>query len=218
MTLDDALSAIPIFPLPHVVLFPEANLSLYVFEPRYRRMLADCLASHRAIAIAQILAGEDRWGQPRIAAISGGGVVVEHQPLGDGRANIVVAGQQRLLLDEIPPGEDPKLPYRRARARVLADTGGAVSSNDRTALASAATMFASEVRRHDPTFAFKIPPSLDAGQLADVCAFQLVVDAAARQALLEALDPRERVQMLLAQLALQQAAMLPPADRVRPLN
>ncbi|MBI3455520.1 MAG: LON peptidase substrate-binding domain-containing protein [Candidatus Rokubacteria bacterium] len=34
---------IPIFPLPDVVFFPETVLPLHVFEPRYRRMIADCL-------------------------------------------------------------------------------------------------------------------------------------------------------------------------------
>ncbi len=35
---------IPIFPLPNVVFFPHTLLPLHVFEPRYRQMLADCLA------------------------------------------------------------------------------------------------------------------------------------------------------------------------------
>ena len=34
---------LPIFPLS-VVLFPGTPLPLHIFEPRYRQMLADCLA------------------------------------------------------------------------------------------------------------------------------------------------------------------------------
>lgn len=209
MKLDpDALRAIPVFPLPHVVLFPQARLPLHVFEPRYRKMLADCLASHRALVIAQIVAGEDEWGQPNIATVSGGGLVIEHQPLLDGRSNIVVAGQVRLRLEEIPPDDDHPLPYRRAQATVLEPMDAVVPENDRTALVAAASMFAAEVKKHDPFFQFKLPPALDAGDLADVCASQLVVDGGARQAILEALDPRERVEMVLGQLALQHGAMM----------
>ncbi|HEY8075628.1 MAG TPA: LON peptidase substrate-binding domain-containing protein, partial [Labilithrix sp.] len=103
-SLEDALDELPIFPLPHVVLFPHAVLPLHVFEPRYRTMLADCLKTHRAIAIAQILQGSEDDGKPRIARVSGGGIVVEHQELADGRSNIVVLGQARLRLEERAAG------------------------------------------------------------------------------------------------------------------
>jgi ATP-dependent Lon protease len=48
-SLEHALAAIPIFPLPQVVLFPEAVLPLHVFEPRYRSMLRHELATHGAM-------------------------------------------------------------------------------------------------------------------------------------------------------------------------
>ena len=76
------------------------------------------------------------------------------------------------------------------------------------ALVAAATMFATEVKKHDAQFSFKLPPNIDASTLADLCAYQLVVDGAARQAILECLDPRDRVEMVISQLALQQGAML----------
>ena len=37
---------LPIFPLS-VVLFPGTPLPLHIFEPRYRRMLSDCLGGDR---------------------------------------------------------------------------------------------------------------------------------------------------------------------------
>jgi uncharacterized protein len=109
-SFEDALSSIPIFPLPRVVLFPEAALPLHVFEPRYRKMIADCLATHGALAVAPIVDGEDEHGRPAIARIAGGGLVVEHQPLPDGRSNIVVLGQARLRLEELEP--EVGIPYR----------------------------------------------------------------------------------------------------------
>lgn len=212
----DALDRLPIFPLPQVVFFPQAVLPLHVFEPRYRTMLRDCLATHGAMAIAQIIPGEDDQGRPCIAEIAGGGIVVEHHPLGDGRSNIVVVGKARLRLHEIEP--DEALPYRVARATVLEDRDVPVPEHDRTALVAAATMFASEVKKHDPHFTFKLPKALEAPHLADLCAFQLIVDASARQAVLDELDPRVRVTMVLDQLALQHGAMMKADGDDRVLN
>jgi ATP-dependent Lon protease len=214
---EKALAAIPVFPLPQVVLFPEAILPLHVFEPRYRAMLQHCMATHRAMVVAQVLPGVDEHGRPRIAPIAGGGIVIEHQTLADGRANIVLRGRARLRLEELDP--DDSRPFRMARATLLEDLPVSIRQNDRTALVAAATMFASEVKKHDASFTFKLPPSLDASGVADLCAFQLVVDAGVRQAVLEELDPRVRVEMVLGQLALQHGAMInTDKNRVLVLN
>ena len=53
-----ALSSIPIFPLPEVVLFPGGQLPLHVFEPRYRTMLEDCLKTHGALVLAMLVDGD----------------------------------------------------------------------------------------------------------------------------------------------------------------
>lgn len=199
-----ALVDVPVFPLPQVVLFPEALLPLHIFEPRYRQMLADCLAASRAIVIAQL----DRSGAGRIAEVAGAGVIVDHQPLPDGRANIVVAGRARVRLDELVLEDPPRYPYKRARARRLPDLEVDVTDSDRAALLTTATMFASEVKKHDPSFAFQIPKGVDAGAIADTCAFQLIIDASVRQTILEELDPRVRVRLVMDQLALQHGALL----------
>jgi len=124
-----------------------------------------------------------------------------------------VLGQARLRLEELAP--DDSRPYRVARATVLEDLQVAVPSNDRAALVAAATMFASEVKRHDPHFSFRMPATLDAAHIADLCAFHLVVDATTRQAILDELDPRVRVSLVLNQLALQHGAMMrTDGDRV----
>ena len=52
MEIEEAMERMPIFPLPQIVLFPQALLPLHIFEPRYRALLKDCLASHRTMALA----------------------------------------------------------------------------------------------------------------------------------------------------------------------
>jgi len=203
--IDNAvLEEVPVFPLPQVVLFPHSHLPLHIFEPRYRTMLEDCLASnHRAIVIAQL----DRKGGDRINEYAGAGIITEHQKLADGRSNIVVVGRARVRLEELVFEDPPRYPYKRARATLIAEPQVAVSDHECAALLNAAAMFASEVKKHDPSFSFKVP-RVDAGGIADACAFQLVVDPGIRQAILEQLDPLKRVRMVTNQLAVQHSAML----------
>jgi Lon protease-like protein len=50
----------PLFPLPNVVLFPKGILPLYVFEHRYRSMMADALQVGQTIDRARHMAPGDR--------------------------------------------------------------------------------------------------------------------------------------------------------------
>lgn len=200
--LADALGALPLFPLPQVVLFPGAILPLHVFEPRYRAMIKHCMRTHGTLSVVQLAdGGEDAAGHPLpIARIAGAGVVIEYEPLPDGRANILVQGVARVALDELPF----EAPFRRAQGTVLEDLDNVVSNADMTALIQAATSFASEVKRRDPAFSFRLHAPVSPGALADLCAFHLVIDPAARQAVLEDLDPRSRVLRVLGELSQQQ--------------
>ncbi len=207
--LEGALHELPIFPLPEVVFFPGVRLPLHVFEPRYRAMIQDCLATHGAIAIAQLLPGRDATGFPRLAQVVGGGVITDHQALPDGRTNILVQGLARLSLEELPF----VAPYRRARARVLDDEGGELPASERAALVSAATLFAREIRKHDKTFSLRLPDEIEASRLADVCAFQFVVDAGVRQRVLEELRPVRRARLVIEELMMQSAALGTPHAR-----
>jgi Lon protease-like protein len=201
---DRVLEEVPVFPLPQVVLFPHAQLPLHIFEPRYRTMLEDCLASNGAIVIAQL----DRKGGGRINEYAGAGVITEHTKLPDGRSNIIVSGRARVRLEELVFEDPPRYPYKRARATLIHERNAKIVDTERAALLTAASMFASEVKKHDPSFSFRLPPAVDAGGLADAVAFQLVVDPGIRQSILEQLDPLKRIRMVTNQLAVQHGAML----------
>lgn len=204
--LEAALEELPLFPLTQVVLFPHAILPLHVFEPRYRALVKDCLATHKAFAIALITdpSQEDEHGHPPIAEIAGAGLIVEHQALPDGRSTLLLHGQARVRLRELPFVP----PYRRARATLLRELDTDVSATDRTALVASAIAFSAEVQKQDSRFSFRIPTQLSAGALADHCAHHLVVDTAARLTLLGELDPRARVRTVTTELAVQHSALL----------
>jgi len=200
-----ALDELPLFPLPQAVLFPKALLPLHVFESRYRRMLKDCVETHGAMAVVLMKDPQvcDEHGQPVIAEIAGAGIVVEHQPLPDGRANILLHGTARVRLTELPFVP----PYRRAKAVILEEDDTEPEPADRTALISAATTFATEVRKRDPLFVFRLPPQAKTSTITDLCAHDLVVDSSARQAILEELVVSARVQHVIRELAMQLRAI-----------
>jgi Lon protease-like protein len=205
LDIEPALGNLPLFPLPQAVLFPGAVLPLHVFEPRYKAMIRDCLASHRTLAVVQITdpGKRDEHGHPSIASVAGAGVIVDHAELPAGRYNILVRGQARVRLEELPFVP----PYRTAHATVLATPDAGPSERDVSALMSNATAFVALVRERDRDFEFRLPKAPLAGVLADVCAHHLVIDAAERQSILETLAVRDRVLRVTEILALQRLAL-----------
>jgi len=97
-----------LFPLPNVVLLPETTLPLHVFEPRYRRMLADALESDRLIGMQLLKPGDPGDGaQPAVYPIGCAGEVVDEVLLEDGRSNILLRGAFRYRIDAEPPTDTP---------------------------------------------------------------------------------------------------------------
>ncbi len=95
-----ACAFLPIFPLSRTVLMPGALLPLHVFEPRYRAMLAHCLAGNRMMGIATLKPDGRRGEQrPGVYEEMGVGLVVAHQALSDGRSNLVLksVGRARIV-------------------------------------------------------------------------------------------------------------------------
>ena len=124
--------AIPIFPLPSVVLFPNVFLPLHIFEGRYRQMVADALAGDRLIGMTLLKAGyeEDYEGRPPVYAVGCSGVITHVERLPDGRFNMVLRGVEKFrILGEEDPG--PGQLYRRALIEL--PKPGATASSDLSA-------------------------------------------------------------------------------------
>jgi len=96
---------LPLFPLA-VTLYPSTTVPLHIFEPRYRQLVADCLASDEPFGI--IHPGQDREAPPR-GSIGCAARIREHELLPDGRSNILVAGEARFIIDEYVQSTDPYL-------------------------------------------------------------------------------------------------------------
>lgn len=104
---------LPLFPLPNMVFFPETRLPLHVFEPRYRQLVTDVVASDSRFGIVLLQPGweSDYLGAPAVHATGTLGEIEQTVPLHDGRFNILVRGQVRFrIVDEVRHE-----PYRTAR-------------------------------------------------------------------------------------------------------
>src|SRR4051794_27863830 len=106
MAADDMnpFSAVPLFPLPNVVLFPRAVLPLHIFEERYRAMSRDVLlnSGEKYIAMALLKPGWERdyYSRAAIEPIVCVGRILTHEQLADGKYNFLLEGVARARIDQ----------------------------------------------------------------------------------------------------------------------
>ena len=177
-----------IFPLHGVILFPDLQLPLHIFEPRYRALVGSALAKDRRIAMIQPQIA--REGAP-LFSIGCVGRIGDVEALEDGRYNIVLEGESRFrMLREL----DVSTPFRQIEAELFDDPEfEALSAVERAS-------FEREARE----FADRQGYSVDWGSVAQLDDLSLIngvsqiapFDAAAKQALLEAPDIASRCELL----------------------
>src|SRR5687767_8134627 len=108
-----SLDAIPLFPLPNVVLFPRAVVPLHIFEDRYKQMTADALAGDKRIAMALLKPGWEKYyyGRPAIEPVVCVGQILSWEQLDDGKYNFLLQGSLRARV----VSEERSADYRVAR-------------------------------------------------------------------------------------------------------
>jgi Lon protease-like protein len=103
---------IPLFPLD-LVLFPGAPLPLHIFEPRYREMIGECLATNTLFGVVRV----QREGVAVIGCSAQIVRVLHSYP--DGRSDILTQGMERFEIDQI----DDSRSFLQAEVTVLPDMG-----------------------------------------------------------------------------------------------
>ena len=191
---------LPLFPLPNVVLFPNVFLPLHIFEPRYREMVADALASDRLIGMVLLRPGWDRdyEGRPPIYSIGCSGVLTHSERLPDGRYNLMLRGIERFRILE----EDHALGYRRAVVEPLREQ--ALDAADRTDILLQRSKLESMLRPSqssagDP----RMPASMSDEDLVNALAQYLDFEPLEKQALLEKPSLRTRAESLVELLEMK---------------
>lgn len=103
---------VPVMTLPNATLFPQALLPIYIFEPRYRQMLADSLSSHRMFSVAMQRPNNIREIPSPVAGVGLIRVSVAHR---DGTSHLILQGLARVELGEAVRYK----PYRIQRINAL---------------------------------------------------------------------------------------------------
>ena len=191
---------LPLFPLPNVVLFPNVFLPLHIFEPRYREMMSDALASDRMIGMVLLRPGWERdyEGRPPIYPVGCSGVLTHHERLPDGRYNLVLRGIERFrVLDE-----DQALSYRRAIIEPLREPP--LDAADRAAILEQrgkleSMLVPSRSSAGDP----RMPASMSDEDLVNALAQYLDLEPLEKQALLEKASLRSRAESLVELLEMK---------------
>lgn len=103
---------VPIMTLPNATLFPQALLPLFIFEPRYRKMLADALQSSRMFSVAMQKPGRTRETPSPVAGLGLIRASVSHR---NGTSHLILQGIARVELQETVCYK----PYRVQKIRPL---------------------------------------------------------------------------------------------------
>ena len=207
-----------LFPLPNLVLFPSVIQPLHIFEPRYRRMMADALADDRLLAMALLRPGweEDYHQSPPIYPIVCVGRVFQEERLPDGRYNLLLHGRARAHVIEEIAGDRP---YRSARVRLVEEVPAPAAAEPdlRRRLGEQMRRWFAGQSAALAQLRQLLASTMPLGTLCDVIAFALPVAVELKQALLDEGSVERRVRRLLSHLG--QAAPPPqpaPSEREFP--
>jgi len=208
------LPAIPLFPLPNLVLMPKAILPLHIFEQRYRDMTRDALISKRQIGMALLKSGWEKQyhGKAAIDPIICVGTILTHEQLSDGRYNLLLQGHTRARLVRELKTETL---YRVAELEVIesqpvveidltADRGRMIElfANASLARTSIGQQFAKLLQSTMPT-----------QEVADLAAFTFIEDVNIKQELLAETDVCRRVRRVAQLLASLRPMVITPVQK-----
>jgi Lon protease-like protein len=112
---------IPLFPLD-VVLFPGTPLPLHIFEPRYKEMIAECLARNRTFGVVRAL----EQGLADVGCTAEIVTIVKEYP--DGRLDLISEGRNRFEIVSV----NQERSFLQAEVLMVEDEPGAPPQEERT--------------------------------------------------------------------------------------
>jgi Lon protease-like protein len=184
--------------LPGAQLFPNAILPLFIFEPRYREMLAWSLEQHRMFCIASMKPGISEARSPEdFHHMVGLGLVracVGHE---DGTSHLALQGLARVMIT----GFLQETPFRIAEVRELRSQPALAEGE---ALAARVLELCARLRAGGLSVPQEIDRQLaqihNPEVVADIVAHTFLRDAERRQAVFEQLLVGERLRLLIRSL------------------
>lgn len=184
---------LPLFPLP-LVLFPGMSLPLHIFEPRYRRMLADALDRDRRFGLIRLPDSVAERELP-VGTIGCIAEILSTEQMPDGRSNVLVRGAERFSLTGYVTTQHP---YHVCQGVVIEDDfeiGAELEAlADRARDVFRRVARAARTLSDDPEPIPRLPE--DAPGLSFAIASMIDVGIDARQELLTSRSPTERLRQL----------------------
>lgn len=186
--------------LPGAVLFPSSLLPLFIFEPRYRGMLAWTLARDRMFCVAQLKSGREDWSSAAdFHHVVGVGLVRACVEKEDGTSHLILQGLARVICTHFVQTH----PFVIANIEVLPSIAPQTTETE---------VLSARVLEQCASFraqGYNVPPSLDdqlaqvsdAGVLADIVAHAFLRDPDRRQSVLAAPHVASRLRLLLRHLS-----------------
>ena len=195
----DLPDEVPVMPLPGAVLFPNALLPLYIFEPRYREMLEQALKRDRMFSVTLIKPSCPEWHAPEdffhLATV---GLIRACVGRGDGTSNLVLQGLHRVRFTSF----EQETPFPLAKIDIVE------SENNATVETEALGEKVLELYRKLKRTERQLPPKVDRylaqlgdlEMLADLVASTFVEDPLRRQRMLEEPSVNQRLRLLITSL------------------
>jgi Lon protease-like protein len=194
------LLRVPVFPLAGALLFPRSQLPLHIFEPRYRAMVRDALASDRLIAMVQ---PKDEDEPPALFEVGCLGRIDTCDELEDGRFNIVLEGLSRFRIAREAAVDTL---YRQ----VDADRSCFSEEEDAVLAMIQRAEVEREARRYADALGYMVEwdsvSRLDDEMLVNGIAQIAPLDVGSKQALLEAIGLADRADLLVQFMQFQRMA------------
>ena len=192
-------AAVPVMPLPGVLLFPNALLPLHIFEPRFREMLARALDDNRMLCVALVKPERQQWRTSTdFFSVSTVGLIRACIGRSDGTSDLILQGIRRVKFSDF----EQEAPFPIARIKPLKTRAKPTVETD--ALATKVVELYTRLKSREGALPEKIDRYLgemsDPEMLADLIASTFVSGATRRQQLLEELDLNNRLRLLIQYL------------------
>jgi len=188
-----------IMTLPNAILFPQALLPLYVFEPRYRAMLKQCLENQRMFAVALQRTPSSPGLVPN--RIAGVGLIRACVDKPDGSSNLILQGVSRVRFTNFVQEK----PFYIGRIEVL-DTEESdaleVEALSVKVLELIGTMHDTGQIQADGILKF-LRDITDYDALADIVTYSFIENLLIKQEILETLNLRDRLKKVIVALRKQ---------------
>ena len=181
---------LPLF-LLRTVLFPHMPLSLHVFEDRYKQMLEDCLESGKTFGVVAIKQGEEVGGQATPCQVGTLARIVSVEKLDDGRMNLIITGASRFRVVRQVGGK----PYHQAEVDYLEEEEPPADGDLSRRVKRAFESYIAGLRTLAPNLSTVPPIPTEDEVLGYLVAAMVETPLEARQRLLEAQTPAERMEM-----------------------